>query len=226
MELGKLVSELTATYLACNRNWPQFVRRVRTRPCLHHHVQNLPHPAAKYLGQLRTIGAPVQCSTPDWTLNRRNDAAYRGSHQSASQYLSFSESEMADMIRKGYWIALPYAVVKDLPNLQLSPMGVVPQRERRPRTIVDYTFSGVNQEAARGAPLEAMQFGKALDRILQRILAANPRHGPTYILKIDLSDGFYRVRLRAEDIPTLGVAFPVGPGEEPLVALPLTLPMG
>ena len=32
--------------------------------------------------------------------------------------------------------------------------------------------------------------------------------------------------LRAEDIPTLSVAFPVGPGEEPVVALPLTLPMG
>ena len=51
-------------------------------------------------------------------------------------------------------------------------------------------------------------------------------HGPTYTLKLDLSDGFYRVRLRAEDIPTLGVAFLVGPGEDLLVALPLTLPMG
>ena len=71
-----------------------------------------------------------------------------------------------------------------------------------------------------------MQFGKALVHILQHILAANPRHGPTYMLKLDLSNGFYRVRLRAEDIPTLGVAFPVGPGEEPLIALPLTLPMG
>ena len=71
-----------------------------------------------------------------------------------------------------------------------------------------------------------MQFGKALTRILQRILAANPQHGPTYMLKLDLSDGFYRIRLRAEDIPTLGVAFPVGPGEDPLIVLPLTLPMG
>ena len=91
---------------------------------------------------------------------------------------------------------------------------------------MDYSFSGINQEAARGALSEAMQFGKALNRILQRILAANPRHGPTYMLKLDLSDGFYRIRLRAEDIPTLGVAFPVGPGEDPLVVLPLTLPMG
>ena len=54
----------------------------------------------------------------------------------------------------------------------------------------------------------------------------DPRHGPTYIVKLDLSDGFYRVRPRAEDIPKLGLAFPAGPGEEPLVALPLTLPKG
>ena len=46
------------------------------------------------------------------------------------------------------------------------------------------------------------------------------------MLKLNLSDGFYTVCLQVEDIPTLGVAFPVGPGEEPLVALPLTLPMG
>ena len=117
MELGKLVSELTATYLACNRDWPEFVKRVQNCPCLHHHVQNLPHPAAKYLGQLRKIGAPIHCLTPEWTLNRCNDAACRGSHQSASQYLAFSESEMADMIQKGYWAVLPYSEVKDLPNL-------------------------------------------------------------------------------------------------------------
>ena len=89
-------------------------------------------------------------------------------------------------------------------------MGMVPQHKRHPQTIMDYTFSGENQEAARGAPPEAMQFGKALDHILQRILATTPQHGPTYMLKLDLSDGFYRVRLRAEDIPTLGVAFPCG----------------
>ena len=117
MELGKLVAELTATYLACNRDWTKFVSTVRNCPCLHHFVQNLPHLAAKYLGHLRTTGAPIRCLTPDWTLNRRNDAAQRGSHQSARQYLAFSESEMADMIRKGYWVVLPYAAIKNLPNL-------------------------------------------------------------------------------------------------------------
>ncbi|KAL7576529.1 hypothetical protein ACA910_018027 [Epithemia clementina (nom. ined.)] len=46
------------------------------------------------------------------------------------------------------------------------------------------------------------------------------------MLKVDLSDGFYRIRLRPEDIPTLGVAFPTAPSERKLVAFPLTLPMG
>ena len=105
-------------------------------------------------------------------------------------------------------------------------MGVVPQRERRPRTIVDYSFSGINQEAHRGAPPEAMQFGCALERVLRKVVTADTAEGPLYLLKIDLSDGFYRVRLRAQDAPMLGVAFPVAPGEPLLTAIPLVLPMG
>ena len=45
-------------------------------------------------------------------------------------------------------------------------------------------------------------------------------------MKVDLSDGFYRVGLNADDIPKLGVAFPTVPGEEQLIVLPLVLPMG
>ena len=104
-------------------------------------------------------------------------------------------------------------------------MGAVPQRERRPRIIVDYSFSNVNQEADKGAP-EAMQLGRALNRVLHRIATADPADGPVYLMKLDLSDGFYRVPLRDSDIPLLGVTFPVAPGEPPLVAMPLVLPMG
>jgi hypothetical protein len=46
------------------------------------------------------------------------------------------------------------------------------------------------------------------------------------MLKVDLSDGFYRVWLRPSDMPVLGVAFPMLPDEEPLVAFPLVLPVG
>ena len=46
------------------------------------------------------------------------------------------------------------------------------------------------------------------------------------LLKIDISDGFYRINLAIDDIPKLGVAFPTKPGEPKLVAFPLVLPMG
>jgi hypothetical protein len=38
--------------------------------------------------------------------------------------------------------------------------------------------------------MEAMQFGRALERLLFRIRQANPRYGPVYMAKVDLADGF------------------------------------
>ncbi|KAL3943053.1 MAG: hypothetical protein SGARI_000071, partial [Bacillariaceae sp.] len=105
-------------------------------------------------------------------------------------------------------------------------MGVVPQNERRPRPIVDYSFSGLNGETISLAPDEAMQFGRALERIITQIVRADKRFGPVKFIKIDIADGFYRVWVRADDIPKLGVAIPSLDGEEPLVAFPLALPMG
>ena len=55
--------------------------------------------------------------------------------------------------------------------------------------------------------------GSALDRILQEILLADPKLGPIYLSKLDISDGFYRVNLAIDDIPKLGVVFPVKDGE-------------
>ena len=71
-----------------------------------------------------------------------------------------------------------------------------------------------------------MQLGRALNRVLHRTVTADPADGPVYLMKLDLSNGFYQVPLRDSDIPLLGVAFPVAPGEPPLVAMPLVLPMG
>ena len=72
-----------------------------------------------------------------------------------------------------------------------------------------------------------MQFGGTLKRILRTILSAPPQHGPVYLLKIDLSDGFYRVPLAPADVPRLGVVLPRGKdATDDLIAFPVTLPMG
>ena len=71
-----------------------------------------------------------------------------------------------------------------------------------------------------------MQFGHALDRYLREILLSDPALGPICMLKLDISDGFYRIDISIKDIPKLGIVFPTRPGCEPLVALPLVLPTG
>ena len=130
------------------------------------------------------------------------------------------------MIKKGHWTVLPARLLLDQPDLRLSPLGVVPQRDRRPRTISDYSYFGVNEDTVPLAPQEAMQFGRALQRILQRLHDANPRYGPVYLAKVDIADGFYRIGIRPADALKLAVLFPTRKGEEPLIAIPLTLPMG
>ena len=184
------------------------------------------HPARHTLQHLKTKGAPVLMSTAPWTTERVHQAMVRGPHKSSHEHRDFLSEEMASMVEKGQWVVVRYEAVKDLSGLRISPVGVVPQHDRRPRTIVDYTFSGVNDDTVRLGPKEAMQFGKTLQRLLQDIVNADPKYGPTYLCKVDISDGFYRVWLNDTDIPKLGVAFPSLVDGQWLVALPLALPMG
>jgi hypothetical protein len=71
-----------------------------------------------------------------------------------------------------------------------------------------------------------MQFGHTFNRVLHRIHHANRRFGPVYMIKVDIADGFYQLKVATAHIPALGVAFPSLPGEELMVAFPLVLPMG
>ena len=189
-------------------------------------MQLLNHPAARLLKSLSITGAPVVLHSPPWHKDRIDAAVARGPHKSAIDRADFLRQEFADMIDKGQWLVLPYSHVRHLHGLRVSPVGVIPQVDRRDRTIVDYSFSGVNDDTATLTPREVMQFGRALDRILAQLLHADPSHGPVHLIKVDLSDGFYRVLVRAQDIVKLGVAIPSLPGEEHLIAFPLALPMG
>jgi hypothetical protein len=189
-------------------------------------LDNVPHPARRLLRLYKHRGAPVKFSTPPWTRQQVRRALSRGPHKSAHQYLEYLEEEFVDMINKGQWVVLPYSVVQHLPGLRISPPGVIPQRERRPQWIVDYSWWGVNEDTLPLAAMESMQFGHALERILREILLANPAFGPVHLMKLDISDGFYRIALNVDDIPKLGVAFPSARHDDPLVAFPLVLPMG
>ena len=91
--------------------------------------------------------------------------------------------------------------------------------------VADHAFSGVNNETLPFVP-ESMQFGHVLERIIREILLANPAFGLGKMLKMDFSNGFYRLHLVPSDAPKLGLAFPRIPGQPDLVAIPLVLTMG
>ena len=220
-----MVSEAHNRLTACD-SFEDFICQSRGPSDLHPNVEHIRHPAATLLQEYRDDGVDFCTSSPLWTKEQVAQALQRGAHQSAKQHLDFVREDFVDMIRKKYWVVLPAADVLELPKLRLSPLGVVPQADRRPRIICDYTFFEVNQHTEHVAPSEAMQFGRALQRVLYRLSRANPVYGPVYMAKYDLSDGFYRIQLRPRAIPSLGVLLPVAEGEDPLVALPMVLPMG
>jgi hypothetical protein len=91
---------------------------------------------------------------------------------------------------------------------------------------MDYTFNNVNQTSLPVAPIKAMQFGHALQRILQCIAYCNPTFGPPLLTKLDLANGYYRILLIPDAILQLAVVLPSDGLQEALIGLPLSLPMG
>ena len=223
-DLGKLAR---ATALDLRRSgWRNLVEQVRGRSNISPEVEKIPHRAARLLNHLRRRGASVLTATTPWSATRCDHAMVRGPHKSATLETAFVCTEIMDFCSQGYWVVLPYDDVRHWPTLRISPLGVVPQRDRRPRLIVDYTFSNVNEDTVPLAPKESMQFGRALQRIMAKIVRADPRYGPVRLAKIDIADGFYRVWLQIADKPKLEVVLPSTAGQPRLVAFPLALPMG
>lgn len=221
--IGELVALATDVYV--NYGWQATVRLFRSDDAAPN-IDKLPHPAAPMLHRVMKNGAPVVVQSKPWSTSQLDSRVARGCHSSANDYCEFLMGEFLDFGRKGFWILLPYDIIKHEKGLRLSPIGCVPQPNRRPRMIVDYSFWGINDETMKMAPEGAMQFGTAPLRIREAIMRANPKFGPVYMYKNDMSDGFYRIRLSISGALKLGVILPRFPGLPQLVALPLVLPMG
>jgi len=209
--------------------WTQFFQRHfhQDLKSISTNIAEIHHPAAPYLARLARYGVPAWCSDPPWSLVQQDAAIAHGPHPSASrQFSEFLLEDMFDYAKMGYWLVLPYSAIRGHPSLKIAPVGVVLQRERRPRPIMDYSCNGVNQASIPLAPLSAMQFGTALQRILQRIAYCNPSFGAPLIAKIDLSDGYYRVTLSPEAALQLAVCLPPDNRGEALLGIPLSLPLG
>ena len=169
---------------------------------------------------------PARTSSEPWPVETRDLYVERGCHRSATEHASFLREEMAEFITSKFWMVLPYQVVRDLPELQLSPAAVKDERDRKPRLLCDHSWYPVNETTLPHAPPEAMQFGGALHRIARTVRYSNPKYGPVYLAKHDIKDGFYRMFLRARDCPRLAIILPRYDDEEQLVAIPMSCTMG
>ena len=159
-QLGKLIKENVCALQSSD--WLSFIIQAKKKKCIHRDVGKLPHPAAKVLDHIRVEGAPATFDTPAWTVERNDEAVNRGCHKSAKEYQGFLEQELHEFCKQDYYIVLPYWAVRQLENLRICPIGVVPQRARQPRPISDYTYWGTNEDTVKIAPREAMQFGRTL----------------------------------------------------------------
>jgi len=133
---------------------------------------------------------------------------------------------MAKFVEQKFWVVLPYEQLRTLPELQLSSAAVKEERKRKPRLLCDHSWYPVNKDTVAHAPAEAMQFGGALQRILRLIRSANPAHGPVYLAKYDIKDGFYRLALDPLQCLRLSIILPKYDDEPQLVAVPMACTMG
>ena len=136
--LGEFISK-DEDYL--NRtSWVDLFHRVKGRSNFSAALHRLRHPARQLLYRYEKEGVPVLVRSEPWTLERKDAAMLRGNHPSTAAFSRFITDEMTDMRSKGIFILLPYTSLRHLKPLRISPLGCVPQRERRPRIINDYTF--------------------------------------------------------------------------------------
>ena len=95
-------------------------------------------------------------------------------HSSAKAHMEFLCDKLAKIARAGHWLVLPYSTVLYITELQNSSLGIVSHQVSQNRLIVDYTFCCINKAKVEQAPPESMQFGKALDSIIQKAVGTNP----------------------------------------------------
>ena len=210
---------------ATRLGWTEFVRWRRGRGDFAS-LSAVEHLARHLLRKCKHRGAPVVVMTGEWTEGEDLAALAREPHKSTTKHAPFLRKEFASMVDKGQWTVLPYSVVKRLPGLRLSLPGVKVERDRRLRWLRDYSYYKTNAKNLPVACLSVIQYSRALDRLIRDIVFSDLALRPVYILKMDVLDGFYRIGVRPEDAPKLGLIFPSGAYKEPMVATPLTLPMG
>ena len=79
-----------------------------------------------------------------------------GAHSSATKKTTFVGTKLKEQAQAGHIALFSLQAVRHLPQLWLSPLAAIPQRERKPRLIYDFYWSGLNEAVTQVSHKEAM----------------------------------------------------------------------
>jgi hypothetical protein len=207
-------------------------------------------------------GVPVDCGAP-WAWETVEAAVEKGAHKSATsdESIALVQEDVAYQLKAGYAEIIAWKDLQKLrpKQLKISPLAVVPQRNRRGRMILDLSFAvrarrthrkdakrgqtkkgrkrskrgdddiiqaSVNDTTTRLAPEGPVkELGNVLPRLLD-FMATVPPEEHIHFSKLDLADGYWRMRVTREERWNFAYVMPAKPGEELMVVVPSALQMG
>ena len=113
----------------------------------------------------------------------------------------------------------------------MTPGGVKEERDSRSICLGDYSFIDkeikyitLNSISPNLFPINNMQYGSNLDRILWIIVFSVPTLGPIKLPKVDPRNRFYHIVMRPAYATNIGLTFPGTDNVEKLVYTPLVPP--
>jgi hypothetical protein len=204
------------------------------------------HPFFPTLQEWGSKGVPVDCG-PDWEWEAIEQAVARGPHRSAleQENIALVHEDIQYQVDAGFSkIVLWEDLQRTRPrNLKISPIAVVPQKDRRGRIILDLSFpvypvttnsrkqqapiqAGVNETTVRLAPEGPV---KEIGNVFRRVLAlldAAALDEVVMLAKIDLSDGFWRMIVQEDQQCNFAYVMPDPPGSPIRIVVPAALQMG
>ena len=193
-------------------------------------------------------GVPVDCG-PDWDWATVEVAVQRGAHRSAlsTESIALVKEDVAYQVAQGYARVLSWKELQILKpkKLKISPLAVIPQRNRRGRMILDLSFpvtkpvtkgkkrsqqevlqESVNNTTVRLAPEGPVkELGNVLPRIFA-FMAEVPQQEEIHFSKLDLADGYWRMVVEEGEQWNFAYVLPTAPGEEVMIVVPRALQMG
>ena len=127
----------------------------------------------------------------------------------------------------GHVAIFPLVAIRHLHKPWLSLLATIFQIRRKPRMIYNFSWSIPNKLPIAAPHKYSMRFYKALHRLFDCILSAEPALGATYLCKVDLADAYMFIRYYQKTPPP--AAFLIAKEtaqQEQIVGFHLSIPMG